>query len=161
MAGLTTASTVLSANPGYLGGTYDCSSVMTGGLAYEPTTQQWGSARLKDDLVRFKLKLTPLSKTDEIGSRLVKVTIETEGSHDPIPCWTIAGNAEEVPLGARDRTLSCKTFARSYRFNIETNRFIAANLNGYIDGDKAGDTPYLALGKCTPADAADPSSGAR
>jgi hypothetical protein len=134
-----------------VGDSYDCSSDMVGGLTFDQQSKQWGPARLSD-MLKFVLRLTSVAKTDEVGARLFKVTITYEASNDPVPCWTsygYKGSPEEVPMLASDNMLRCITFAKSYRFNVQTNRFLAANLEGFVDGDGLGDTPYLAIGKCT------------
>jgi hypothetical protein len=95
-------------------------------------------------------------RTEKWGDSTVEVynlTITQEGKDNADDCFAhnyhFPGDSREVQAFAQHRTFSCYTGFRTYEFNMMTNRFLSAYVEGYVDGDTNDDTPFFAVGKCT------------
>jgi hypothetical protein len=138
---------------GQPGGTYFCSSEIEAGLKYDPSLKEWRSVRFKEK-EKFVLKLRFVRAEEGLqGGEIYSLTITPEGRERADECYAknygLPGDPRELSAHADYRNLFCYTTYRTYQFNMKTSRFLSAYIEGYVDGDKNGDTPAFAAGKCT------------
>jgi hypothetical protein len=135
-------------------GSYFCSSEIAAGLKYDPSLKEWRSVTFKEK-EKFVLKLRFVRAEQEVNYTVetYNLTITREGNDTANDCFAqnygLAGDPREVQAHAQFRTFNCYNLFHSYRFNMKTNRFLSAYIDGYVDGDNNENTPSFDAGKCT------------
>jgi len=142
-------------------GRYFCVTGYSGGLKYDPRTRTWDSMGFSvEEKDKFILGLSlEKERTEKINGMDVlmhdyKIQITRTDKDRPDRCLPIGsgfgfGENQLVTTYAVDGKLRCNTIFLEYVFSLKTNRFLAAYFQGFIDGDKTGNTPNIKAGTCT------------
>lgn len=139
-------------------GAYYCVTEFAGGLSYDEGRNTWESARLRTDtklVLRLKYEGTVKHK-DGMGETLWEnytVTLTTAGEEYAAPCTSDFEYPIKTVLVGGYGHVACTANLTLYRFNLRNNRFLAAYLQGFINGaDNNDNTPNVAGGRCTKTD---------
>ncbi len=115
---------------------YICVADKATGFKYSPKTKSWEQANFKVDKEKFIITSPKNKKTGfeirTLGSRV------SFCSSDPL--------LNEIGLDY----IPFNCFTGQFKFNKKTGRFLRTYSPGYIGGDDDDDTPYIAIGKCSP-----------
>jgi len=138
---------------------YFCGVEFSAGLAFNKSTKQWRSAKLKPTK-KFVLRLKFLSsgiRKDDLGNDEsvsdFNVTVTDAGSDNPLPCYPSQPQKSSITTKLDDPWFSCSAGLYDLNINLGKNRFLAAHLVGYVNGlDVTGDTPTVSGGTCTKID---------
>jgi hypothetical protein len=136
---------------------YYCTTEAAGGLWYDEQLKKWRSANFRTGK-GFVLKLQFLSATKEkmfesatelTAVNKFNVTVTEAGSNSDRACRNMKDYKLPISVWG-DGWVRCDVSLTEYIFNPTTNRFMAAYLVGYVDGDDNNDnTPSIAGGVCT------------
>jgi len=122
---------------------YYCVSEAAGGLWYNEQTKKWEGHSFHAEQ-KFVLKIGLVRSWVR---REYKVLI-TQSGQKGLPCFGFS-NEETI---TKDRIL-CTTYVHDYRFDLQTNRFLAIYFHGYLDGNENNNnTPVIQGGTCTKID---------
>jgi|SRR6185369_3459648 hypothetical protein len=133
---------------------YFCTTEVAGGLTYDVGMKKWKGTAFNADgkfVLRLKHLRTRAQKSD-FGETVYeyKVTITEAGSNLPYSCDNFSEeNVTMTDLG----WVRCNYALHEFKFNLNTNRFLTAYLDGYADGkDNKKNTPSIEGGACTKID---------
>jgi len=128
---------------------YSCAAAATGGIIYDEETRKWTGTAFRASL-EFALRVRFLGT--HVGKSFTgldqtfydfNVTITPKGSNFPIRCY----REFDTPVSAtRDNSVLECYADHLYRINLKTNRFLAARLDGYLDGNNDKDRAALVSG---------------
>lgn len=134
---------------------YYCNAVATGGLWFNANSGQWEPTKFKPDR-KFVLKLRFLAQRQQknifdqietVGD--FEITLTEAGTNNDLPCLNLKDFGPRNSIGT-ENWLVCTSSLSEYRFDLNTNRFLAAYLQGYVSGkDTNDDTPAVTAGVCT------------
>jgi hypothetical protein len=134
---------------------YFCIVEFVGGLAYDKQTKKWTGASLNTDQkfdLRLKFLRTRMEKIGGVDERFhyYSVTLTQAGTKSPSPCEK--HTEKYVTLQNYSPFLECHVFGLNvFRFNLNNNRFLIADLEGYIE-ENSSKTPAVLGGTCTKID---------
>jgi hypothetical protein len=135
---------------------YFCGVEFSAGLAFSKSTKKWKSAKLRPTR-KFVLRLKFLAsgiRKDRLGNDEsagdFNVTVTDAGSDNPTPCYPSQPEKYSITTKLDDPWFSCSAGLYDFNINLGKNRFLAASLVGYVNGqDVTGDTPTVSGGTCT------------
>lgn len=149
---------IAQSKAGEVDGTYFCSSEIEAGLKYDPSLKEWRAARFKEkEKFILKVRFVKAEKKGGLGmdggTEIYNLTITPEGTNLGENCYakrfSHRGDPREIEGYADHKILFCYTALIDYTFNLKTNRFLSADIHGYVNGDNNDDSPTFAAGKCT------------
>lgn len=139
-------------------GSYYCVTEFAGGLSFDESRKAWGSARLQNEN-KFVLRLRyegAVKQKDALSDTLWEnytVTLTAEGDKYTVSCTSDFDYPSKTILVGGYGYVSCTSDLTLYRFNLRTNRFLTAYLQGFVNGaDNNDNTPNVAGGLCTKID---------
>jgi hypothetical protein len=139
-------------------GAYYCVAEFAGGLSFDESRKTWESARLHHDskvVLRLRYEGTVKQK-DALSETLWEnytVTLETAGEKHAALCTSDFDYPSKTVLVGSYGYVSCTANLTLYRFNLRNNRFLAAYLQGFVNGaDNNDNSPNVAGGRCTKID---------
>lgn len=135
--------------------TYFCNVKAAGGLRYDEQTKVWRSANFKPGnsfVLKLKFVASRTQKSWNDKDEPVNdfsVTLTEEGSNSEKKCYNSRTFKEIITISSINY-INCNSSITEYTFNLESNRFLAAYLVGYVGGDDNNDdTPSISGGTCT------------
>jgi len=136
---------------------YFCVAEVVGGLAYDAGMKKWIATSFRAEkkfVLRLKFLTNRVEKSVFNQDETVydyNVTITEAGSNFAGPC--LGRGQKHVTVRPLGWLLCHGADLHEYRFDLDTNRFLAAYLHGYIDGkDNNNNTPAVLGGTCTKID---------
>jgi hypothetical protein len=148
-----TSEPVLAEESGAL--SYFCNVEASGGVSYNANTQRWVGTTFRPE-GKFVLRLHFLKerviKNEIVKDETVKdytATLTNAGSKYARPCAKSGAVDPTVTVFERGQ-LYCTDGTTDYSFSIQTNRFLASYLVGFVGGEDNNDnTPSISAGTCT------------
>jgi hypothetical protein len=137
---------------------YFCTPQVTAGLYYNAPQKKWVGVPFKPPtpfVLRLKFQSTKKEKiytfSQEEPVNYYTATMTEQGTSSPGTCRGQDRVFESpVKIVSDDRTFDCTLNITDYRFNLKSNRFLAAYIVGYVDGtDSNADNPSVTAGICT------------
>jgi hypothetical protein len=139
---------------------YFCITEFAGGAVYSGITKKWEGTTFRAGNRKFVLRLKFLRTYTGQSAYEYNVTVTEAGSNDVLQCY--GDNSATVTVFAPSNELKCAVAPRiPLRFNLRNNRFLAAYLIGYVDGEDTNEgtvafrtwgTPTIFGGTCTKID---------
>jgi hypothetical protein len=133
---------------------YFCVSEVAGGLWYNEKVKKWEGTSFRATakfLVEMSFAYLWVKQNEQVSD--YKVTVTRSGEKTGLPCLSHITKENTVTVGDSYRTVFCTTGFQDYVVNLQTNRFLAIYLAGYVNGkDNNADNPSIEAGTCTKID---------